>query len=278
MVFDVDTGKLLGEVGDVSGAHGVAVVPELNKGYATAGKDGAVIVFDLKTLKTLHKIVQVGEKPDAILYDGVSRKIFAFNHGSGDVFVEEPAAPPDKRMLRPREPLVVGGVLEFGVTDGAGRVFVNVEDKNEVVEIDSRQEKVTARWPVAPGEGPTGLAIDPAHHRLFVGCSNQKMVILDAEKGTVLATVPVGNGVDGVAYDSHLGLVVTSNGRDGTLTAVREAPDGRFAVVQTLTTIKGARTIADDPKAHRFYLPCLLPHENEKPSFGLLVVGSAAEK
>ena len=165
--------------------------------------------------------------------------------------------------------------IKAGVADGAGHVYVNVEDKSEVVAIDSKELKITARWSVAPGEEPTGLAMDAAHRRLFVGCSNHKMIILDADQGKVLADVPVGSGVDGVAFDAELNLAMSANGRDGTLTAVREGPEGKFTVVQTLQTVKSARTIAADPKTHQAYLPCTLPGEGGPGKFGLMVVGKA---
>jgi DNA-binding beta-propeller fold protein YncE len=139
-----------------------------------------------------------------------------------------------------------------------------------VVAIDSKAGKVLAHWPLAPGEGPTGLALDREHHRLFSGCSNKMMVVLDADQGKVLGTVPVGTGVDGAAFDSQLGLAVVPNGRDGTLTVVKEDPAGTFKVVQTLKTANGARTITTDPKTHQFYLPC-----NVQTEFSVLVVGAA---
>jgi DNA-binding beta-propeller fold protein YncE len=153
-------------------------------------------------------------------------------------------------------------------------VYVNVEDKSEVVAIDSMQLKILARWSVAPGESPSGLAIDPATRRLFIGCDNQKMIILDADQGKRLADPPAGAGIDGVAFDPQLKLAVTANGRDGTMTVVKELPEGRFVVAQTLPTLKGARTIANDPTTHRFYLPCMIPAEDGKMTFGLLVVGT----
>ena len=270
MVFDIEAGKLLGEVADTTGVHGIALVPDHNLGFATCGREGAVAVFDLKTLKVSQK-VKAGQNPDAILYDPASQKVYAFNHTSGDITIIDPAT-----LDKEPDTLPVGGTLEFAVADGAGHVYVNVEDKNEVAVIDSKQQKVTAYWPVAPGESPTGLAMDVAHGRLFVGCGNQKMVVLDAGTGKVLASPAAGSGIDGVAFDPALGLAVTANGRDGTLTAVREGPAGQFAVVQTLTTVKGARTVWGDPKTRRFYLPCNIPGEGGgPPKFGLLVVGAA---
>ena len=163
MVFDIEAGKLLGEVADTPGVHGIAVVPELNLGFATCGQAGTVAVFDLKTLK-VTQTVKAGQGPDGILYDPASKKVYAFNHRGGDITIIDPAAL-DKEPVT----LAVGGTLEFGATDGAGHVYVNVEDKSEVAVIDSKTQTVTAHWSVAPGEGPTGLAIDVAHKRLFAG-------------------------------------------------------------------------------------------------------------
>ena len=179
------------------------------------------------------------------------------------------AAAPEK----PPVTIAVGGTLEFGATDNAGRVFVNVEDKGEVAVIDAKQRTVIARWPVAPGESPSGLAIDRTARRLYVGCDNKTMVALDADSGKVLGSVPVGQGVDGDAFVPQLGLAMTANGKDATLTAARVDSAGQFTVVQTLQTVKGARTIAANPKTGRVYLPCMIPDKTGKTAFGLLVVG-----
>ncbi len=269
MVVDLGDGALLGEVADVSAAHGVALIPALNLGFATAGREGTVNVFDLSSFTTLRKI-KAGAMPDAILYDPASRKVFAFNHRSGDVTIIDPANMDAAPVLLP-----VGGILEFAATDNAGHVFVNVEDKSELAVIDSKQGKVIARWPLQPGAEPTGLDIDIAKGRLFVGCSNNKMIIMDANSGKVLGDVPVGAGVDGVAFDANLGLALSANGRDGTATVVGEVSPGRFGVVQTVTTAKSARTVGVDPIKHRFYLPFSQPAKDGKAGFGLLVVAGA---
>jgi DNA-binding beta-propeller fold protein YncE len=268
MVLDADQGTLMGEIADTPGVHGIAVVPEHNVGFTSNGKEGTLSVFDLKTLKTLRKI-KAGQNPDSIIYDPASKRVFAFNGRSGDATIVDPAA-----LDKPPVSLPIGGKLETGVADGAGRVYVNVEDKNEVVAIDSKAGKVLAHWSLAPGEEPSGLALDRAHHRLFSGCANKMMVVLDAEQGKVLATVPVGAGVDGAAFDSQLGLAAVPNGRDGTLTVVKEDPAGTFKVVQTLKTANGARTITNDPKTHRFYLPSNVA-TGGKNEFSVLVVGAA---
>jgi YVTN family beta-propeller protein len=288
MVVDADSEKLLGEVPDIHGAHGIAITPDGKTGFATSGNDGAVVVFDTKTFKQTQTI-KAGKKPDAILYDGFSKKVYAFNHGDGTVTIIDPAA-----LDKAPTTIQVGGTLEFGVTDNAGHVYVNVEDKSETVAIDTKEQKVLAHWKTAPGEEPSGLAIDPEHKRLFVGCGNLKMIVLDAETGKIAGEVAIGKGVDGVAFDAKLGLAMSANGggRDaggeGTITAVVSAQsvleDGwhrsestMVMAFQTLKTVKGARTIADDPKTHRVYLPCMMPatKPGEKPTFGLLVVGAS---
>jgi DNA-binding beta-propeller fold protein YncE len=269
MVLDADKGTLIGEVADTPGVHGVAVVPDRNLGFATNGRDSSVSVFDLKTLQTLKKI-KAGKKPDAILYDPASKRVFAFNGDSGDITIIDPAA-----LDQEPATLAVGGKLEFGATDGAGRVYVNVEDKSQLVAIDSKQQKIVARWPLAPGEEPTGLAIDPVHRRLFAGCSkSQTLVVLDADTGAVLGSAPIGAGQDGVAFDPKLGVALSANGRDGTLTVVGQGADGKFQAIKTINTVKTARTIAADPKTGRVYMPCTLPAQGSQPAtFGVMVVG-----
>ena len=268
MVFDIEQGKVTGEITDTPGSHGIALVPELGLGFTTNGQENMMSVVDLKTLKTTRKI-KAGEKPDAIMYDPGTKKIFCCNGKSGDLTVVDPAALDKDPVTIP-----VGGKLEAAVADGAGHVYVNVEDKNEVAAVDAKTLKVTAHWPLAPGEGPTGLAIDVAKRRLFAGCAG-KMIVLDADKGTVLADVATGQGVDGVAFDPVLGVAVSSNGRDGTMTVVREGPAGKFAAVQTVKTFKSTRTIAVDLKTHRFYMPANIPNDSGKTEFGIVVVGLA---
>jgi outer membrane protein assembly factor BamB len=163
----------------------------------------------------------------------------------------------------------VGGTLEFGQSDEKGHVYVNVEDKDEVVEIDARENKVLAHWGLGGGKAPTGLAIDLEHHRLFVGCGNKKMVVLDSVSGKVLGEVGVGAGVDGAVYDAKLGVAMSANGKDGTITVVKETSPGKFEAVQTVKTIVGAKTITMDAKTHRAVLPCNV----EGGKFGVVVVG-----
>lgn len=266
-VMDLESGKIVGDIANTNGVHGVALAPDQHLGFASSGRDNAVTVFDLKTLKT-GKTIKVGKNPDAICYDPASKHVFAFNHSGGDVSVIDPAALDKDPVTIP-----VGGALEYGVADGAGHVYVNVEDKNEVVAIDSKANRVLAHWSLAPGEGPTGLAIDTEHHRLFAGC-DKKMIVLDAATGKVLAAVPTGAGVDGVAFDPTLGVAMSANGKDGTITVVKETAAGKFEAVQTPKTLAGARTIAVDGKTHQALLPCNVPDGKGGQVFGIAVVGA----
>jgi YVTN family beta-propeller protein len=267
-ILDLDSGALLGDIPGTNGVHGVALAPEHNLGFSSNGRDNSVSAFDLKTLKVL-KTVKTGRNPDAILFDPASKHILAFNHSGGNVTVIDPAA-----LDKEPATIAVGGTLEFGVADGAGRVFVNVEDKDEVVEIDSKANRVLAHWPLAPGKAPTGLALDADRHRLYAGCGNQKMIILDSESGKVLANVDIGKGVDGAAYDPALGVAMSANGRDGTISVVRETSPGKFEAVQTVQTITGARTIALDSKLHHALLPCNVPDGKGGQTFGIVIVGA----
>jgi DNA-binding beta-propeller fold protein YncE len=271
-ILDLATDKVIGDVPGTNGVHGVALAPEQNLGFSSNGRDSAVSAFDLKTFKVV-KTIKTGRNPDAIIYDPASKHIMSINHSGGDVTVIDPAAL-DKDPVT----IAVGGTLEFAATDEAGHVFVNVEDKNEVVQIDSKTNKVLAHWPLAEGKGPTGLAIDVKHHRLFAGCGNQKMIVLDSESGKVLATVEIGRGVDGVAYEPSLGVAMSANGRDGTVSVVRETAPGKFEVIGTPKTRSGARTITVDTNTHRALLPCMVPDEKGGQTFGIAVVGEKEAK
>jgi YVTN family beta-propeller protein len=268
-VVDLDKGAVVGDIPKVSakGAHGVALVPERNLGFISAGRDDCVIVFDLKTLKVTATI-KTGANPDAILYDPASKHILTMNHTGGDITVIDPAAL-DKTVTIP-----VGGKLEYAVADGAGNVFVCVEDKNEVVQIDSKANRVRAHWALAPGDEPTGLGMDLARQRLFAGCGNQKMVVLDSQTGKVLAAPAIGKGVDGVVYEPALGVALSANGKDGTVSVVKETSAGKFATIQTVKTLPGARTITVDAKTHAVLLPCMVPDGKGGQTFGIAVVGA----
>jgi YVTN family beta-propeller protein len=278
MVVDADSGKLLGEIPDTPGVHGIAIAPELGRGFISAGRANSIMVFDLKTLKVISK-VKSGENPDAILYEPKSRRVFAFNGRSGDATVIDAASGNVVGTI----PL--GGKPEFSVFDNKGTVYVNIEDKSELAAIDPGTMKVRARWSLAPCEEPSGLAIDRKKNHLFSVCGNKIMAISDSKAGKVIATVPIGTGPDGAGFDPDSGFAFSSNG-EGTLTVVKEESPGKFGVAQSVETQRSARTMTIDPKTHRILLPAAkfgpppaATPENPRPrpvpepgSFVLLVV------
>lgn len=241
----------LGEIAGTDGVHGVALAPKLGRGFTSNGKDNNSTIFDLKTLKVLGK-VPTGANPDAIAFDPTSGNVFTMNHRGGSVTAFKADADVSKPIQTTEIPL--GGTLEYAVVDGAGHLYVNVEDKNEVVAIDTRTLKVTGRWPLGEGEEPTGLAMDVSKGLLFAVCHNEKMVVLESQTGRVVATLPIGKNVDGCAFDPERQLAFSSNG-DGTLTLISDRDAAHPAVVGTLKTQTGARTIAIDTTSHRLYLP-----------------------
>lgn len=262
-VVDPESRKEVGTIPDTPGVHGIALAPELGKGYTSNGRDATVTVFDLRTLRQLSRI-SVGANPDAIVYEPVTRSVFTFNGGSHDTSVID--AP--KGVLAHTLPL--GGKPEFAVADGRGHVFVNVEDTSELIEIDAAGPRVAARWPLAPCKEPTGLAMDVVRGHLFVGCSNRLMAIVDAGRGDVLATLPIGAGCDATAFDPKGGLAFAANG-DGSLTIVREDSPGKFVVAENVKTRAGARTMALDSQRQRIYLVTAEygpkpPATNDKPN------------
>jgi DNA-binding beta-propeller fold protein YncE len=250
LVVDAASGTVAGEVKGTKGVHGVALVPGLDRGFTSDGQDGAMTVFDLKTLAVLGK-VKAGTNPDGILYEPSTNRVLCFNGRSDDVTAVDAACEPSKEVAT--QHLGLGGKPELAVADGRGAVFVNIEDKNEVVRLDARTLSVTARWPLAPGEKPSGIALDPERRRLFCACGNRTMAVLDADSGAVLASPPIGDRVDGAGFDPGTGCAFASNG-DGTLSVVRETAPGKFEAVQSLATRAGARTMTVDPVAHRVYL------------------------
>jgi YVTN family beta-propeller protein len=247
VVLDADKGTVVGSIPDLSGVHGVAVAPELGRGFISNGRSGVVTIFDLKTLGVLGEVKSTGENPDAILYDPFSGRVFAFNGRSGNATVL------DAKTNAVAGTVALGGKPEFATTDLAGTVFVNIEDKSEVVALGAKDLAVKGRWPLKPCEEPTGMAIDRKHHRLLIGCSNKLAAVVDYEHGKLVTTLPVGSGVDGTAFDAETGLGFSSNG-EGTLTVIKEESPDQFSVVETVPTKKSARTIALDEKTHTLFL------------------------
>jgi len=245
MVVDPASGQLLHEIPGIDGAHGVALDYSTGHGFASSGRDGQVTMFDLKTLEVLGK-APAAPDADAVLYDPVSKRVFTFNGDANSSTVIDPVT--GKAV----DTIALGGKPEFGVSAGNGKLYANIEDHGEVVEIDARSHRVTRRWSVSPCTGPTGLAIDRAHQLLFSGCHSKVMAISDVAAGRVIATVPIGEGVDGNAFDEETGLAFASNGA-GTLTVVHEDSPTKFSVVGSVPTSKGARTMALDPRSHQIY-------------------------
>jgi YVTN family beta-propeller protein len=250
-----------GEIADTPGVHGFVAVPELQRGFSSNGKEARSSVVDLKTLKTVSKI-DTGESPDAVVYEPLRGEVYVFNHKGNSATVI------DAKQTKVIATISLGGGPEFAVADAnAKRIYCNIEDKSEVAVIDTSKHEVIARWPVAPGTEPSGIASDAVHHRLFATCHNKMMVMLDTETGKVIATVPIGAGVDGCAFDEATQLVFASCG-DGTTTIAKEETPDKLTVLQTLKTERGARTMALDPKTHRIYLPSAQFQPPPSPSPG----------
>ena len=247
VVLDADTGSVVGEVPDTSGVHGVALVPDLGRGFTSNGRSSTITIFDLKTLKPLSEVKSTGENPDAILYDPASKRVFAFNGRSRNATAIDPATGAVVGTI------ALDGKPEFGVSDGKGRIFSNLEDRSQIAVIDSRKLAVEKRWDLAPCEEPSGLAFDRKNGRLFVGCSNKMMAMVDSESGRVVGTVPIGEGVDANAFDPESGLAFASCG-DGTVTAAHEDSSNKLTVVEVVQTQPRSRTMALDEKTHRLFL------------------------
>ncbi len=248
VVIDIDKNEVVGEIADTPGVHGFAVAPDLGIGFSSNGRENKASIVDLKTLKTISK-VDTGENPDAILYVPTAREVYTFNGRSHNATVFE--AKSGKVVAT----IPLPGKPEFAQFDPAlGRIYNNIEDKSEVVAIDAKSHTVVATWPIAPGEEASGMAIDTKTHRLFIGCSNKLMVMMDATNGKVVTTVPIGAGVDANAFDPATGLAFSSNGGDGNVTIAREESPEKLTVIETLQTERGCRTMTLDPKTHRIYL------------------------
>jgi DNA-binding beta-propeller fold protein YncE len=251
MVIDSTSGKVVGDIPGQTKAHGVAIVPRLNRGFITDGAgNGAIVVFDLKTNAILGTIAA---QPDAdgIIYDPGSDRILVSAGDSNSLMTLKPDIDPKAGKIE--EPIPLGGAPEFLAADGTGKVYINLEDKNNVAVVDLKSRKVIAHWPVAPGGSPVGLAIDPQHHSLIIGCRKpQKMVVMSTESGKVIADLPIGAGVDAVKIDSN--EYFASDG-DGTLAVVGSSSPGKYNVVQTVKTPVGAKTMGIDESTHKVYLP-----------------------
>ena len=261
-VVNLNNDSLLGTaITDTPGVHEFLAVHEFLRGFSSNGKEAKTSVVDLKTLKTISKL-DTGEGPDAMAYDSTRGEVYVFNHKGNSATVI------DAKTATVVATVPLGGSPEFAVADGLGRrVYCNLEDKSEVAVMDTTKHEVVARWPLAPGEEPTGIAFDLAHHRLFAACHNKVMVMLDTESGKVIASVPIGAGTDGCAFDDVTQLAFASCG-DGTTTIAKEEAPDKLTVVQTLKTERGARTMSLDPQTHRIYLPTAQFQPAPSPSPG----------
>ena len=247
-VIDLKSDKTIAIIPDTKGVHGIAIANDLNKAFITDGKDNAVTVINLKTFDLIQKIKIEGIKPDAVLYDTYSKKVFVYNAKTNDATVI------DANTNSILKTIPLGGKPEFSVTNTKGLVYVNIEDKNQIKTIDTNTLEVINTWSIAPGDEPSGLAIDTETNRLFSVCGNKLMVVVNALSGEVITTLPIGDGCDGVAFDAKKKLVFSSNG-EGTITVVKEENANKFSVIETIKTQKGARTIAINKTSGQLYLP-----------------------
>lgn len=245
-VVDLDSQKPIATITGLNRIHGITAADDLNHGFISDGADNVVVMFDLKSHAVLQK-VKAGTNPDGILFDPATKRVFAFNGRSQNVTAIDAAS---GDVVGTTD---LGGKPEFPVSDGKGKIYANIEDKGELVQINPSTLKVENRWSLAPCEEPSGLAIDKASRRLFSVCSNQKMMVVDADSGKIVATVPIGNGPDATGFDVEKKLVFSPNGRDGTLTIVKEDSPDKYSVVDTVPTEKSARTMALDTKTHNLY-------------------------
>jgi YVTN family beta-propeller protein len=259
-VIDVDSGNIVGSIPNTPGVHGIAIAAELGRGFISNGKASTVTIFDLKTLKPIAD-VPTGQKPDAIIFDPATSRVFAFNGGSNSAIAIDAATGKVAGTVD------LGGGPEFAAADGNGFVYDNLEDESLVLKIDSRKLTVEQRWPTAPCASPSSMAIDRANRRLFLGCRSKVMAVMNADTGKVITTLPIGDHVDATAFDPETKLIFNSNG-EGTITVIRQDSPDKYSLVETVKTLPRAKTMALDPKTHRLFLSTA-----ESNQFEVLVVG-----
>ena len=276
-VLDADSGAVVGDIPGTLGVHGIALAPDLGRGFITAGRTNTVIIFDLKTLKAIATVKSGGLNPDAVYYDAASKRVFAFNGRSANAVAINAADGKVAGIIK------VGGKPEFAAGDDQGHVFVNIEDKSELLEIDANKLSILHRWPLAGCKEPSGLAFDQKNRRLFAVCGNKKMMVVNSDTGAVVATPTIGEDPDAAGFDPDSQLVFSSNGESGDLTVIHEDSPDKYTVVENVPTKKYARTLAIDSKTHNIFLPIaefepVTPKGEEEPpmkpnSFGVLLVG-----
>jgi YVTN family beta-propeller protein len=259
-VLDIDSLNVVGNIPKTAGVHGIAIASEFGRGFVSNGQASTVTIFDLKTLAPIADVA-TGQKPDAIIYDPGTSRVFAFNGGSNS------ATAIDAATGKVAGTVSLGGGPEFAAADGKGFVYDNLEDESQVVKINSRTLKVEQRWPTAPCASPSSMAMDRANHRLFLGCRSRVMAVLDADTGKVVTTIPIGDHVDATAFDPATSLIFNSNG-EGTITVIHQDSPDKYSLVETVKTAPRAKTMALDPKTHRLFLSTV-----ENGQFEVLVVG-----
>lgn len=247
-VVDTKTNQLIGTIEKTPGVHGIAIANDLNKGFISCGRSNKVVVFDLKSLATLDSIEVTGKNPDAIMFDKFSEKVFVYNGRSSNATVI------DAKSNSVVGTIALDGKPEYSVSDGKGKIYLNIEDKNLVVQINANTLAVEQKWSIFPGEEPSGLALDNETHRLFSVCGNKLMTVVNALDGKLITTIPIGDGCDGVMFDPIKKRVYSSNG-EGTITVVQEANNDTYSVIETIKTQPGARTITIDKSTGHLYLP-----------------------
>jgi DNA-binding beta-propeller fold protein YncE len=246
-VVDPKKGEVEGKITGLRLVHGIALAPEFNRGFISDGGANQIVMFDLKTLARTGEI-PAGTNPDGIIYDPATKRVFAFNGRSAS------ATAVDAEKGTAAGTVTLEGKPEFAAADGKGHVYVNIEDKSEVMEIDSKALSVLHKWPLAPCEEPSGMAMDTKTRRIFSGCDNKMMSVMDADNGKVVTTVPIGAGVDATWFDPQLKYVLNSCGQDGVLSVIHEDSPDKYTVVENVKTEKSARTMAIDPRTHNVYL------------------------
>jgi YVTN family beta-propeller protein len=259
-VLDVDSGAIVGNIPNTMGVHGIAIAAEFGRGFVSNGQSSTVTIFDLKTLKPIAD-VPTGKKPDGIIYDPATKRVFAFNGGS------DSATAIDAATGKVAGTVDLKGGPEFAAADGQGFVFDNLEDESLVLKIDANKLTVDQRWPTAPCSSPSSMAIDRANRRLFLGCRSKVMAVMNADTGQVITTLPIGDHVDATAFDPDTMLIFNSNG-EGTVTVIHQDGPDKYSVVQTVKTLPRAKTMALDPKTHQLFLSAA-----ESGQFEVLVVG-----
>ena len=259
-VLDVDSGAIVGSIPKTPGVHGIAIAAELGRGFVSNGQSSTVTIFDLKTLKPIAD-VPTGQKPDAIIFDPATSRVFAFNGGGNS------ATAIDAASGKVAGTVDLKGGPEFAAADGNGFVYDNLEDESLVLKIDSRKLTVEQRWPTAPCASPSSMAIDRANRRLFLGCRSKVMAVMNADTGKVITTLPIGDHVDATAFDPEKKLIFNSNG-EGTITVIRQDGPDKYSLVETVKTLPRAKTMALDQKTHRLFLSTA-----EAGQFEVLIVG-----